>query len=607
MAYAPIDSYGIIGDLSTCALVGQDGSIDLMSFPRFDSPTVFAALLDEERGGRFRIDAELTNGTHKQLYVFETCVLLTRFLADEGVGELSDFMSVNEESHPHTLVRRAKTVRGRIKWRLLCAPRFDYGRAGHTVEVRDGEVVFASRGDDGTVLRLRTSVPVQVRDGDVVAEFELGEGDTASFTLEDARPHKESPTHDSDYVPKAFKRTINFWRDWIGRCNYRGRWREMVHRSALTLKLLTSQEHGSMVAAASFGLPEDLGGVRNWDYRYTWIRDASFALYALIRMGYTEEAGAFLRWIGQRCEDLDPDGALQIMYTIDGDKVPSEHSLRHWRGYRNSQPVRVGNGAQHQLQLDIYGELLDAVYLYNKYGQPISHDLWRNLVRLVDWVCDNWRRKDQGIWEIRSEANAHLYSRLLCWVAVDRGIRLANKRSFPYPMQRWHEVRDTIYHDIWSTFWDDDRQAFVGSDAGTGMDAATLLMPMLKFVSPVDPRWLSTLRAIEQDLVDDSLVFRYRIHGQGKSPIDGLAGGEGTFSMCSFWYVECLSRAGDVQKARHFFEKMLGYANHLGLYSEQLGPAGQHLGNYPQAFTHLALISAAHNLDRELDRHGHRG
>jgi GH15 family glucan-1,4-alpha-glucosidase len=398
---------------------------------------------------------------------------------------------------------------------------------------------------------------------------------------------------------------MNFWQNWAARSSYRGRWREMVVRSALALKLMTSARHGSLVAAPTFGLPEYIGGGRNWDYRYTWIRDASFALYALIRLGYTQEAGAFMKWIEARCEELQPDGSLQIMYGIDGRHALTEETLDHFEGYRGSSPVRIGNGAYDQLQLDIYGELMDSVYLYNKYGQPISHDLWRNLVRLVNWVCANWARKDQGIWEVRSDATAFLYSRLMCWVAVDRGIRLADKRSFPCPMQQWRQVRDRIYDDIWSTFWNDDRKAFVGSAGHDTMDAATLLMPMIKFISPVDPRWLSTLRAIENDLVDDSLVFRYR-ERDGKS-IDGLAGGEGTFSMCSFWFLECLSRSGDLPKARHYFEKMLGYANHLGLYAEELGPAGQHLGNFPQAFTHLALISAAYNLDLNLERKGYRG
>jgi GH15 family glucan-1,4-alpha-glucosidase len=352
-----------------------------------------------------------------------------------------------------------------------------------------------------------------------------------------------------------------------------------------------------MVAAPTFGLPEDLGGVRNWDYRYTWIRDASFTLYGLIRLGYTGEAAAFMQWIEARCDELEPDGSLQIMYGIDGRHELTEHELSHLDGYRNSRPVRVGNGAYDQLQLDIYGELMDSVYLYNKYGAPISYDLWRNLVRLIDWVCDNWRRKDEGIWEVRGGQKEFLYSRLLCWVAIDRGVRLALKRSFPAPLSRWLEMRDEIYLEIQNGFWNDKIGAFVQHKGGEALDASALLMPLVKFVSPVDPRWLSTLRAIEDRLVEDSLVYRYRV---GRAADDGLQGEEGTFNMCSFWFVECLSRAGELDKARLYLEKMFGYANHLGLYGEELGRSGETLGNFPQAFTHLALISAATDLNRRL-------
>jgi GH15 family glucan-1,4-alpha-glucosidase len=356
-----------------------------------------------------------------------------------------------------------------------------------------------------------------------------------------------------------------------------------------------------MVASPTFGLPEMPGGVRNWDYRYTWIRDASFTLYALMRLGYTEEASAFMRWIEARCRELNPDGSLQIMYRIDGRHEIPEETLDHLAGYAGSRPVRVGNSAYAQLQLDIYGELMDSVYLYNKFGEPISHDLWCNLVKLIDFVCRHWREPDEGIWEVRGGRKEFALSRVMCWVAVDRGIRLALKRSFPAPFGRWIEVRDAIYHDIFNSFWDSKRSAFVQHKGAKTTDASTLLMPLMKFISPSDPRWLSTLRAIEEDLVDDSLVFRYR--PQDAAP-DGLQGNEGTFNMCTFWYVEALARAGDIDQARFIFEKMLGYANHLGLYSEELGPRGEHLGNFPQAFTHLALISAAHCLDGEMTAAG---
>ncbi|HKQ37366.1 MAG TPA: glycoside hydrolase family 15 protein, partial [Verrucomicrobiae bacterium] len=326
-----------------------------------------------------------------------------------------------------------------------------------------------------------------------------------------------------------------------------------------------------------------------------------FTIYALMRLGYTQEAGAFNAWIEQRCGELNPDGSLQIMYGIDGRHELTEETLTNLRGHRGSAPVRIGNAAYNQLQLDIHGELMDSVYLYDKWGQPISHDLWRDLVRLINWVAQNWQRPDQGIWEVRGGPQEFLYSRVMCWVAVDRGIRLARKRSFPAPLGEWINVRDAIYHDVFKNFWNADLNAFVQHKGSSTLDAACLLMPLVKFISPTDPRWLSTLRAVNRVLVEDSLVHRYRI---GAATPDGLPGTEGTFCMCTFWLAECLARGGDVQQGRFIFEKMLGYANHLGLYAEELGAEGEHLGNFPQAFTHLGLISAAYALDRELQNAG---
>jgi GH15 family glucan-1,4-alpha-glucosidase len=603
--YQPIEDYGLIGDLHTVALVGKDGSIDLMSFPRFDSPTIFAALLDAERGGRFRIAPELAGSAQKQIYLPDTNVLITRWLSDDGVAEVSDYMPVGiyPHDHPRVLVRRVKCVRGRVRFDLRFAPRFDYGRAEHSAHARDGQIFYTARDASGTCLRLHHDVPLEIRDGDAVGQFTLGAGETAGFVLEEATGGMDSVVG-PDSVSEWFKETVNFWRNWIGRSRYSGRWREIVNRSALVLKLLVSQTHGSLVAAPTFGLPEEVGGERNWDYRYTWIRDASFTLYGLIRLGYTDEAGAFMRWICDRCMDLNPDGSMQIMYGHDGRKMLTEATLPHLEGYRGSSPVRIGNGAYDQLQLDIYGELMDSVYLYNKYGELISSDLWENLVRLVDYVCENWQLADEGIWEVRGGRQQFLYSRLMCWVAVDRGIRLGDRRSFPYPRGRWHDVRDAIYREIFTEFWDPHRETFVQYRGSKTVDASCLLMPLVRFISPTDPKWRSTLAAIDEDLVADSLVYRYRQEG-GAS--DGLTGEEGTFTMCSFWYCEVVARSGDVQKARYLFEKMLGYANHLGLYAEELGPHGEHLGNYPQAFTHLGLISAAYAIDRSLSHAGWTG
>jgi GH15 family glucan-1,4-alpha-glucosidase len=599
MTYAPIDRFGIIGNMDTVGLVGVDGSIDFMCFPYFDSPSVFARLLDYEKGGHFRISPVLESARHRQIYLPDTNVLFTRTLSDDGVAEISDFMPL--EPGEHRIVRRAKCVRGEIRFRAVCDPRFDYGRDVHELEIVSDGALFRSQTEPKMVLRLRTAAPLEAQGGAAVAEFTLRAGDSMTFILEDASLGEHTRSAHPDYGANAFKETADYWRRWVARSTYRGRWREVVDRSALTLKLLTSRTHGSIVAAPTFGLPELIGGERNWDYRYTWIRDGSFTLYGLMRLGYTEEAAAFMRWIEARCAELNPDGSLQIMYGIDGRHALPEESLLHLEGYMGSKPVRIGNGACDQLQLDIYGELMDSVYLYDKYGQPISYDLWVNLVRLVEWVTNHWQLPDEGIWEVRGGRKQFLFSRVMCWAAIDRGIRLARKRSFPAPIDRWRRVRDEIYESVFEHFWDDKRRAFVQYEGAKTTDASALLMPLIKFIGPTDPRWLSTLRAIEQDLVDDSLVYRYRSE---RAASDGLSGTEGTFCICSFWYAECLARAGDLEQARYYFEKMLGYANHLGLFPEELGPAGEHLGNFPQAFTHIGLISAAYYLDRQLSKRG---
>jgi GH15 family glucan-1,4-alpha-glucosidase len=598
MPYAPIDRYGVIGDCDTIALVGTDGSIDFMCFPYFDSPSIFARLVDEEKGGSFQLHPSLPGARQKQLYLPDTNILFTRFLASDGVAEISDFMDISEGAH--RLVRRVKAVRGEIPFRMICAPRFDYARASHSVTLTSDGALFVSEGPDRCALRLRTFVPLDLQDGAATAEFVLRGGDSATFVLEDAAGDA-GVSADPYYTVRAFKATQDFWRYWLARSTYRGRWREMVNRSALVLKLLTSRRYGSIVAAPTFGLPEQIGGARNWDYRYTWIRDGSFTLYSLMRLGYTEEAGAFMKWIEARCAELNPDGSLQIMYGIDGRHELPESSLDHLAGYMGSRPVRIGNAASRHLQLDIYGELMDSVYLYDKYGQPISYGLWADLRRLIEWVCRHWHERDEGIWEVRGGSQEFLFSRVMCWAAIDRAIRLARKRAFPGPIDEWRRTRDAILEDIMTGFWDPRRRTFVQHKGATTTDAALLLMPLIKFISPQDPLWLSTLAAIETDLVDDSLVYRYR---PGVAAHDGLLGAEGTFCICSFWYAECLARSGDLQKARYYFEKMLGYANHLGLYPEELGPAGEHLGNFPQAFTHIGLISAAYYLDRELSRRG---
>jgi GH15 family glucan-1,4-alpha-glucosidase len=590
MSYQPIENYGIVGNLNTIALVGLNGSIDYMCFPHFDSPSVFARLLDDQKGGFFCIAPDFSQMKQKQLYLPDTNVLLTRFLSSDGVGEIVDFMPVGP-TEEKMLIRRVTSVRGEVKYRLTCAPRFNYARDQHkATQTGPNEIIFHSDGPNGVNVRLKATIPLTIRDNDVVAEF-------ADIVIGNADNENIPPDQLKEWVTRHMITTINYWKDWVGRSTYQGRWRETVNRSALALKLLTSAQYGSIIAAPTFGLPETVGGKRNWDYRYTWIRDASFTVYSFIRLGYTKEAGAFMGWIEKLSREITGKERMGIMYSIDGTRQLTESSLDNFEGYKGSAPVRIGNDAYSQLQLDIYGELMDSVYLYNKYGDPISHDFWKALEQQIDWLAHNWDQPDDGIWEVRGGRQKFLFSRLACWVALDRAIKVAQARPFPRD-GIWKEQRDKIYNSIFTDFWDEKKQAFMQYPGAETVDASCLLMPLFRFISAKDPRFLSTLKRVEEELVTDSLVYRYR--PEIAAP-DGFTTKEGTFSMCTFWYVECLSRSGQLDKARYYFEKMLGYANHLGLYSEQLGFEGEHLGNFPQAFTHLALISAALNLDKQFN------
>lgn len=610
MAYLPIEDYGIIGNMCTTALVSQRGSIDWFCIPHFDSPSVFAAILDDKRGGTFAIEPMQSDVTYKQFYLPETNVLISRFLSPEGVAQLEDFMPVGSRAEAgwhDQLVRRVKMSRGSMRFRMRCHPAFDYARAPHTVHRSSQGVVFEG---PGMKLELATKLPLQLVASGAETEFVLEEGDSAVFVLhriDGSSAQRSSPT--PEICETLFQSTVAYWRRWISRCNYTGRWREMVHRSALTLKLLTFEPTGAIVAAPTCSLPESIGGVRNWDYRYTWIRDAAFTVYGFLRLGFSSEAAAFMNWLNKRYREGHEDGPLQIMYGIDGRHELPETTLDHLGGYRGSGPVRIGNGASGQFQLDIYGELLDSVYLFNKHGTPISYEAWTPLRSMLDWLCDNWNRADEGIWEVRSGRQQFVYSKLMCWVAMDRGLRLAQKRSFPADETRWRQVRNQIYEDINTHGWSKSRQSFVQAYGSESLDASNLIMPLVFFLSPTDPRMLKTIAAINRPprdggLVSDSLVFRYDTDASH----DGLPGQEGTFNMCTFWLVEALTRAGQgdprkLDEARLLFERMLGYANHLGLYAEETSHTGEALGNFPQAFTHLALISAAFNLDRALDKH----
>ena len=610
MAYQPIENYGLIGNLRTAALVGMDGSLDWLCVPHFDSPSVFAAILDDRIGGRFRIAPPEDHLQPRQLYWPNTNILITRFLHKEGIGEIEDYMPV---SGPQTLpvdlvVRRVRAVLGQMPFHLECRPAFDYARAKHQTTICEQGARFDG---PGLSLGLASTVPLRQDGNGVVADFVLNEGERATFILRQVDPGSDSgECLGTDQAEQRFRETVTYWQRWLAKCTYQGRWREMVQRSALALKLMTFEPTGALIAAPTTSLPEDIGGHRNWDYRYTWLRDASFTLYALMRIGFTEEAAHFMEWLEARWRDdpADENGPLQLMYALDGRTELEEFELPHLEGYRGSKPVRIGNGAHNQLQLDIYGELMDSVYLFNKHGSPLGYDAWLDLRKLINWLCDNWARPDEGIWEVRGGRRNFVYSRMMCWVALDRGLRLAEKRSFPAERTRWLQVRDEIYEDVMQHGWDPDRKAFVQAYGSSALDASNLIMPLVFFMAPNDPRMLSTIAAMRQPLSKGGLsagglIYRYDVN---ETP-DGLRGHEGTFNMCTFWLVEALTRAGRtdprmLEEARLLFEEMLSYANHLGLYAEQTGAHGEALGNFPQAFTHLALISAAFNLDRALGR-----
>src|ERR687890_1005240 len=603
MAYQPIENYGIIGGLHSTALIGTDGSIDWLCLPRFDSPSIFAAILDDERGGRFKIAPMGEGVSRKQFYWPDTNVLVTRFFTPDGVGEVVDYIPVAAKKtgreRPRQLIRRVRVTRGVMTFRVECSPAFDYARQEHETELTPAGACFYS---PQLSLSLATYVALEQHGNAAAADFTLKEDESTVFALRQIEPGEGCGLAISELEEhEIFMQTVQYWRRWLSKCTYTGRWREMVRRSALTLKLLTFEPTGAIVAAPTMGLPEAIGGERNWDYRYTWLRDAAFTLYGLLRIGFTEEAAGFINWLGSRCQRSKPDGSLQLIYGIDGRQDLTEEPLDHLDGYLGSRPVRLGNGAYHQLQLDIYGELMDAVYLYNKHGSPISYDLWTHLRTLINWVCDNWQNEDEGIWETRGGRRNFVYSKLMCWVAIDRGLRLADKRSFPADRDKWLKIRDEIYEEIIEKGWSPKREAFVQSYGDDTLDASNLIMPLVFFAAPKGPRMLSTLDAINRPPKDDGLitgglVFRYDV----QKSADGLMGEEGTFNLCTFWLVEALTRAGMLEQARLLFEQMLGYANHLGLYAEEIGPRGEALGNFPQAFTHLTLISAAFNLDRAL-------
>nr|WP_269459478.1 glycoside hydrolase family 15 protein [Micromonospora coxensis] len=604
-SYPAVESHGLIGDLQTAALITRDGTLDWFCAPRFDSPSIFGGLLDREKGGYFQVSPCGVDYVSKQLYLPGTPILITRFLSADGVGEVVDFMPVAGEvaTDRHCVVRMIRVVRGSMRFRMDCQPRFDYGRRPHTVDFTLHGTVFRSGDLRLTVNPVRRGqMLLDERDfrydeRGVTATGVLYEGDTGGVVL-----HTQSPEParvvDPAEVTEMYERTRDHWRRWLDCSRYTGRWREMVERSAMTLKLMTYAPTGGLVAAPTAGLPERIGGERNWDYRFTWVRDASISVHALLGLGFTAEARGYLDWLTQRIRDAEESGRpVQIMYRVDGDRDLGEETLPHLEGYRGSAPVRVGNDAATQLQLDIYGEALNCLHLADAEGLRGSYEEWRNITKVLDWLCDHWDQPEDGIWETRGGRQDFTYGRLMSWVAFDRGIRLAGRHGRPGDTTRWTAARDAAYEQIMTRGFHPGRQAFVQHYATDVLDASLLAMPAVGFVAPSDPMWQSTLRAMDEELVSDSLVYRY---DPAASP-DGLPGAEGTFTMCSFWYVQALAESGRLDDARLTFDKMLTYSSDLGLYSEEIAPSGEQVGNFPQAFSHLSLINAAGTLDRLLD------
>jgi GH15 family glucan-1,4-alpha-glucosidase len=597
--YPPIADHGVIGDLQTAALVAKDGTVDWFCVPRFDSPSVFASLLDRKHGGRFALAP--VDGEHvtSQMYLPNTAILVTRFMSESGVAEVSDFMPIGRPTvatDKHRLIRLVVGIRGTVKFAARIEPRFDYGRAPHRVVPHENGVILEGLAPH---LGLSSSWPVEADGDDVTAQFTIKAGEAGAMILESGK--KPSPAKVSRrHLTGCFADTASFWRNWLATGTYRGRWREAVERSAITLKLMQYAPTGGMVAAPTAGLPEQVGGERNWDYRYTWIRDASFTVRALSMLGFADEAMALGLWIRDRLEEraTEPGPPLAVVYRADGSSDLCEETLDHFEGYRKSSPVRIGNGAADQLQLDIYGEGMDALWQMQQRSGIVPDRGWRDLCQMLEWLSENWNQPDEGIWETRSGGRPFTYGRMMSWVAFDRAIRAAAHAGRPADLDRWMAERDRIYELIMTRAWNSSLRAFVQYEDSDVLDASLLLMPAMGIVTSADEKWAATLAAMEKTLVSDSLVYRY---DPAAAP-DGLRGSEGTFSLCTFFYVGALTRSGRLDSARLVFEKMLTYANHLGLFSEEIGLTGEQLGNFPQAFTHLSLINAAVVLDEQLDR-----
>lgn len=591
-AYKDLEDYGLIGNLETCALVGLDGAIDWCCIPNLESPSVFAAILDADRGGAFTIQPQAKFSSH-QAYRGDTNVLETTFQTPSGIVTLTDFMPVRTDHNdtPRAVFRKLTCDEGAVEMDLGFRPRFDYARVIPELEPASNGVI--ARAQDRRIF-LQTTVDVNVHATDAGAQWRMSAGDSAWFVL-----HFDDDTvFTSDRCEALLTETVRYWSDWRHECDgenceVAGPWHGIAVRSALVLKLMTDPINGTIAAAPTTSLPEVIGGVRNWDYRYVWLRDASFTVQALHTMGHVSEARHYFRWFRDICDKNDPEH-IRIMYTLRGDKVPREQILDHFEGYRGSGPVRIGNAATDQWQLDIYGELVNAFFeVYWNQGD-VSEDAWEFFESITDYVCDVWDEPDAGVWEVRGPNRHFTYSKLMCWVALDRGIKIVKRNGFEAPLDKWEHMHRKIRRAILDHGFSEKRNSFVQSFDSEALDATSLLMPLLGFLPADDPRVIGTIDATLDELTENGFVRRY-------SSDDGLPGDEGAFTLCTCWLACALALAGRVEEAQDIFSGLLQHVSPLGLLAEEIDPeTGKLLGNYPQAYSHIGLINTARYLGSAL-------
>ena len=589
--YRRISDYGIIGDMHSCALIASDSSIDWCCLPDFDSPSIFAAILDKKIGGRFQIMPTLDfNSRHE--YLKHTNILKTSFLSPQGKIEITDFMPCHLKYNQHItfgeIHRKITCTEGEETIKIHFDPRLDYARSETKITISKYGCIAS---DGERTVSLSTDIPLHLNNV-VLGSISLSKGESQFLVLKNGE--KETLSIEEYESEEKLKRTTEFWQNWIGEDHYKGLWKEEVHRSELVLKLLIYSPTGAIIAAPTTSLPERVGGSRNWDYRFSWLRDSAFALRALVRLGHRYDAEAFFRWLTK--SGYDRDGAeLKLMFGIKGEMELLEKELNHLEGYRQSKPVRIGNEAHEQFQLDVYGVVVDAIYLYRPHGEIMVQERWTLLKSLVDFVSRNWEKPDNSIWEVRGGRRHFVYSKLMCWVAMDRGVRVAREIGFEEDADRWKPIRDKIKAEILAKGWNPKKRAFVQYYGSNQVDASILMMPLVHFLPATDERFVSTVDRIREDLATDHLVHRYKGYD------DGLEGREGAFALCSFWLVDALTLTGKLDEAKRLFEKLLKHGNSLGLFSEEIDEeSGELLGNFPQSFTHMVLINSALKLDRAL-------